>query len=135
MVEYASVEVLSPIKKGEGAFSAHVAYDIVAVDASGMSTTNSRRYSDFVWLFERLCESYPECLIPPLPPKGCHFLSSAHFLHGVLFVFACARLYVLHVSDMRYSGMIGRFEEGFINERMRFLQTFTTRCINVGHKR
>lgn len=29
-----------------------------------------RRYSDFVWLHERLCISFPDIILPVLPPKG-----------------------------------------------------------------
>lgn len=37
-------------------------------DSRVLSVT--RRYSDFVWLHERLCISFPDIILPVLPPKG-----------------------------------------------------------------
>eukprot|EP00941_MAST-03F_sp_MAST-3F-sp1_P004895 g4895.t1 len=57
------IQVLSPIKQGDG-MKAYISYKVTR---DGVSVI--RRYSDFVWLQERLQILYPGYVIPPLPEK------------------------------------------------------------------
>jgi len=64
-----SVIVKNPIKHGEG-YKSFVLYTVkcTAPDSSNMNV--KRRYSDFVWLRERLFTTAPGAFIPPLPAKS-----------------------------------------------------------------
>mmetsp|Transcript_13507 Transcript_13507/g.26046 ORF Transcript_13507/g.26046 Transcript_13507/m.26046 type:complete len:520 (-) Transcript_13507:68-1627(-) len=66
------ITVSDPMKHKEG-MNAYVTYKVTTkIDPDRRDTNHSRvhrRYSDFVWLQERLTEAYPGLIIPPLPEK------------------------------------------------------------------
>lgn len=63
-------KVGSPEKIGDS-MNAYVRYAITSknVEVQGPVIETTRRFSDFVWLHEKLTKSYPECAIPPIPEK------------------------------------------------------------------
>jgi len=67
------VTVSDPEKKGEG-MSQYMSYkvntDYVASNGQPARSSVLRRFSDFVWLYEKLYVSFKGILIPPLPEKG-----------------------------------------------------------------
>jgi len=68
------IKVRSSSKVGEGTMSAHIEYklDVKTSLASYKSSsfTVIRRYSDFVWLRDKLLEQHKGYLVPPLPEKA-----------------------------------------------------------------
>eukprot|EP00501_MAST-03F_sp_TOSAG23-6_P001063 GSMAST32.ASY1.ANO1.1106.1 assembled CDS len=58
-----AIQVSTPMKQGEG-IKAYISYKVTS---NGISII--RRYSDFVWLQERLQANFPGYIIPPLPEK------------------------------------------------------------------
>jgi len=67
------LKVTSPERVGEGVLNSHVKYrlDVKTTlrDYQRPEFNVMRRYSDFVWLREKLLEAYKGYLVPPLPEK------------------------------------------------------------------
>ncbi|KAI6696461.1 hypothetical protein NL676_016580 [Syzygium grande] len=82
---YLSVSVTDPVKLGNGV-QAYISYRVIAKtnlpEYQGPEKIVIRRYSDFVWLHDRLFESYKGIFIPPLPEKSAveKFRFSAEFI-------------------------------------------------------
>uniref|UniRef100_A0A0D6QV86 PX domain-containing protein n=1 Tax=Araucaria cunninghamii TaxID=56994 RepID=A0A0D6QV86_ARACU len=82
---FMSITVTDPVKQGTGV-QTHVTYRIVTkTNMLGYQATDLiviRRYSDFVWLHERLAEKNKGIFIPPLPEKSAveKFRFSAEFI-------------------------------------------------------
>ncbi|KAG8374074.1 hypothetical protein BUALT_Bualt11G0093000 [Buddleja alternifolia] len=70
---YLTVSVSDPAKMGNGV-QAYISYKVVTKtnlpEYEGPEKIVIRRYSDFVWLRERLFEKYKGVFIPPLPEKS-----------------------------------------------------------------
>ncbi|GAB4856366.1 Sorting nexin-1 [Ancistrocladus abbreviatus] len=83
--EFLSVSVTDPVKLGNGV-QAYISYRVISKtnlsDYQGPEKIVIRRYSDFVWLRERLFERYKGIFIPPLPEKSAveKFRFSAEFI-------------------------------------------------------
>jgi PX domain len=45
------------------------------MDVQGPTIETTRRFSDFVWLHEKLTKKHPECAIPPIPEKDFNLMS------------------------------------------------------------
>ncbi|KAK7842861.1 sorting nexin 1 [Quercus suber] len=71
---YLSVSVSDPVKLGNGV-QAYISYRVI-------TKIVIRRYSDFIWLRDRLFEKYKGIFIPPLPEKSAveKFRFSAEFI-------------------------------------------------------
>lgn len=69
------ITVGDPIKVGE-LTNAHVMYTITTKTSSEFltypETTVTRRYSDFLWLYNRLLNNHPGYIIPPPPEKQAY---------------------------------------------------------------
>ncbi|OMP11988.1 hypothetical protein COLO4_03548 [Corchorus olitorius] len=82
---YLSVSVTDPVKLGNGV-QAYISYRVITKtnfpDYQGPEKIVIRRYSDFVWLRDRLFEKYKGIFIPPLPEKSAveKFRFSAEFI-------------------------------------------------------
>ncbi|KAH9617383.1 hypothetical protein KSS87_008313 [Heliosperma pusillum] len=82
---YISVSVTDPVKLGNGVQS-YISYRVITQtnlpDYQGPEKIVIRRYSDFVWLRDRLFERYKGIFIPPLPEKSAveKFRFSAEFI-------------------------------------------------------
>lgn len=82
---FISVSVTDPAKMGNGVQS-YISYKVITktnfADYQGPEKIVIRRYSDFVWLRERLFEKYKGIFIPPLPEKSTveKFRFSAEFI-------------------------------------------------------
>ncbi|RVX11885.1 Sorting nexin 1 [Vitis vinifera] len=91
---FLSVSVTDPVKLGNGV-QAYISYRVITkrLDYSLFWQTNLpeyqgqekiviRRYSDFVWLRDRLFEKYKGIFVPPLPEKSAveKFRFSAEFI-------------------------------------------------------
>uniref|UniRef100_A0A1J3G467 Sorting nexin 1 n=1 Tax=Noccaea caerulescens TaxID=107243 RepID=A0A1J3G467_NOCCA len=82
---YLSVSVTDPVKLGNGVQS-YISYRVVTKtnfpEYQGPEKIVIRRYSDFVWLRDRLSEKYKGIFIPPLPEKSAveKFRFSAEFI-------------------------------------------------------
>ncbi|CAL1394847.1 unnamed protein product [Linum trigynum] len=82
---YLSVSVTDPVKLGNGV-QAYISYRVITKtnlpDYQGPEKIVIRRYSDFVWLHDRLFEKYRGVFIPPLPEKSVveKFRFSAEFI-------------------------------------------------------
>ncbi|CAI0430093.1 unnamed protein product [Linum tenue] len=82
---YLSVSVTDPVKLGNGV-QAYISYRVITKtnlpDYQGPEKIVIRRYSDFVWLHDRLFEKYKGVFIPPLPEKSAveKFRFSAEFI-------------------------------------------------------
>lgn len=82
---YLSVSVTDPVKLGNGV-QAYISYRVIAKtnfpEYLGPEKIVIRRYSDFVWLHDRLFENYKGVFIPPLPEKSAveKFRFSAEFI-------------------------------------------------------
>ncbi|KAI3419543.1 PX domain-containing protein [Psidium guajava] len=82
---YLSVSVTDPVKLGNGV-QAYISYRVVTKtnlpEYQGPEKIVIRRYSDFVWLHDRLFENYKGIFIPPLPEKSAveKFRFSAEFI-------------------------------------------------------
>jgi sorting nexin-4 len=64
------VHVSEPQKHGEGMKDAFVSYLITSRDiAHGINLSVRRRFTDFVWLHNQLCNVYPAAIVCPLPDK------------------------------------------------------------------
>ncbi|KAL3536082.1 hypothetical protein ACH5RR_004543 [Cinchona calisaya] len=70
---FLSVSVTDPAKMGNGV-QAYISYKVITKtnfpDYQGPEKIVIRRYSDFVWLRDRLFEKYKGVFIPPLPEKS-----------------------------------------------------------------
>ncbi|CDP20109.1 unnamed protein product [Coffea canephora] len=70
---FLSVSVIDPAKMGNGV-QAYISYKVITKtnlpDYQGPEKIVIRRYSDFVWLRDRLFEKYKGIFIPPLPEKS-----------------------------------------------------------------
>ncbi|KAF5747789.1 sorting nexin 1-like isoform X1 [Tripterygium wilfordii] len=70
---YLSVSVTDPVKLGNGV-QAYISYRVITktnlLEYQGPEKIVIRRYSDFVWLHDRLFEKYKGIFIPPLPEKS-----------------------------------------------------------------
>ncbi|KAK2655583.1 hypothetical protein Ddye_008635 [Dipteronia dyeriana] len=70
---YLSVSVTDPVKLGNGV-QAYISYRVITKtnlpEYQGPEKIVIRRYSDFVWLRDRLFEKYKGIFIPPLPEKS-----------------------------------------------------------------
>ncbi|KAL9256057.1 Sorting nexin 1-like protein [Drosera capensis] len=70
---FLAVSVTDPVKLGNGV-QAYISYRVTAKtnlpDYLGTEKIVIRRYSDFVWLRDRLFERYKGVFIPPLPEKS-----------------------------------------------------------------
>uniref|UniRef100_A0A2P2KKZ9 Sorting nexin 1 isoform X1 n=1 Tax=Rhizophora mucronata TaxID=61149 RepID=A0A2P2KKZ9_RHIMU len=79
------VSVTDPVKLGNGV-QAYISYRVITKtnfpDYQGPEKIVIRRYSDFVWLRDRLFERYKGIFIPPLPEKSAveKFRFSAEFI-------------------------------------------------------
>ncbi|XP_074285890.1 sorting nexin 1 isoform X1 [Silene latifolia] len=82
---YITVSVTDPVKLGNGVQS-YISYRVITQtnlpDYQGPEKIVIRRYSDFVWLRDRLFERYKGIFIPPLPEKSAveKFRFSAEFI-------------------------------------------------------
>ncbi|GAB2272160.1 Sorting nexin-1 [Dionaea muscipula] len=82
---FLSVSVTDPVKLGNGV-QAYISYRVTAKTNlpyyQGTEKIVIRRYSDFVWLRDRLFEMYKGIFIPPLPEKSAveKFRFSAEFI-------------------------------------------------------
>lgn len=82
---FLSVSVTDPVKLGNGV-QAYISYRVITKtnlpDYQGPEKIVIRRYSDFVWLRDRLFERYKGIFIPPLPEKSAveKFRFSAEFI-------------------------------------------------------
>ncbi|XP_022747230.1 sorting nexin 1-like [Durio zibethinus] len=82
---YLSVSVMDPVKLGNGV-QAYISYRVITKtnfpEYQGPEKIVIRRYSDFVWLRDRLFEKYKGFFIPPLPEKSAveKFRFSAEFI-------------------------------------------------------
>ncbi|KAF5473886.1 hypothetical protein F2P56_005838 [Juglans regia] len=82
---YLSVSVTDPVKLGNGV-QAYISYRVITKtnlpEYQGPEKIVIRRYSDFVWLHDRLFEKYKGIFIPPLPEKSAveKFRFSAEFI-------------------------------------------------------
>ncbi|CAN0879472.1 Sorting nexin 1, partial [Linum grandiflorum] len=82
---YLSVSITDPVKLGNGV-QAYISYRVITKtnlpDYQGPEKIVIRRYSDFVWLHDRLFEKYKGVFIPPLPEKSAveKFRFSAEFI-------------------------------------------------------
>ncbi|KAK6942577.1 Phox homology [Dillenia turbinata] len=82
---FLSVSVTDPVKLGNGV-QAYISYRVITKtnlpDYHGSEKIVIRRYSDFVWLRDRLFEKYKGIFIPPLPEKSAveKFRFSAEFI-------------------------------------------------------
>uniref|UniRef100_A0A1D1Z2J0 Sorting nexin 1 n=1 Tax=Anthurium amnicola TaxID=1678845 RepID=A0A1D1Z2J0_9ARAE len=67
------VSVTDPVKLGNGV-QAYISYRVITktnfTDYQGQEKIVIRRYSDFLWLRDRLSEKYKGIFIPPLPEKS-----------------------------------------------------------------
>lgn len=82
---FLSVTVTDPVKLGNGVQS-YISYRVITKTSlpefQGQEKIVIRRYSDFVWLRDRLAEKYKGIFIPPLPEKSAveKFRFSAEFI-------------------------------------------------------
>lgn len=82
---FLSVSVTDPVKLGNGV-QAYISYRVITrtnlPEYQGPEKIVIRRYSDFVWLRDRLAEKYKGIFIPPLPEKSAveKFRFSAEFI-------------------------------------------------------
>lgn len=82
---YLSVSVSDPVKLGNGV-QAYISYRVITKtnfpEYQGPEKIVIRRYSDFIWLRDRLFEKYKGIFIPPLPEKSAveKFRFSAEFI-------------------------------------------------------
>ncbi|WCJ34270.1 sorting nexin 1 [Euphorbia peplus] len=82
---YLAVSVSDPVKLGNGVQS-YISYRVITKtnfpEYQGSEKIVIRRYSDFVWLRDRLFERYKGVFIPPLPEKSTveKFRFSAEFI-------------------------------------------------------
>ncbi|XWS59457.1 hypothetical protein CRYUN_Cryun08bG0123600 [Craigia yunnanensis] len=82
---YLSVSVTDPVKLGNGV-QAYISYRVITKtnfpEYQGPEKIVIRRYSDFVWLRDRLFEKYKGIFIPPIPEKSAveKFRFSAEFI-------------------------------------------------------
>ncbi|MBA0684332.1 hypothetical protein Goari_025924, partial [Gossypium aridum] len=82
---YLSVSVTDPVKLGNGV-QAYISYRVITKtnfpEYQGPEKIVIRRYSDFIWLRDRLFEKYKGIFIPPLPEKSAveKFRFSAEFI-------------------------------------------------------
>ncbi|XP_059306117.1 sorting nexin 1 isoform X2 [Lycium ferocissimum] len=82
---YLSVSVTDPAKMGNGV-QAYISYKVITKtnlpEYQGHEKIVIRRYSDFIWLHDRLFEKYKGIFIPPLPEKSTveKFRFSAEFI-------------------------------------------------------
>ncbi|KAL0736483.1 hypothetical protein Bca4012_012693 [Brassica carinata] len=70
---YLSASVTDPVKLGNGV-QAYISYRVITKtnlpEYQGPEKIVIRRYSDFVWLRDRLSEKYKGVFVPPLPEKS-----------------------------------------------------------------
>ncbi|WOK96454.1 hypothetical protein Cni_G05161 [Canna indica] len=70
---FLSISVTDPVKLGNGV-QAYISYRVITKtnlpEFQGPEKIVIRRYSDFVWLHDRLAEKYKGIFIPPLPEKS-----------------------------------------------------------------
>lgn len=82
---FLSVSVTDPVKLGNGV-QAYISYRVITKtnfpEYQGPEKIVIRRYSDFVWLRDRLFEKYRGIFIPPVPEKSAveKFRFSAEFI-------------------------------------------------------
>lgn len=82
---FLSVSVTDPVKLGNGV-QAYISYRVITKtnfpEYQGPEKIVIRRYSDFVWLRDRLFEKYKGIFIPPIPEKSAveKFRFSAEFI-------------------------------------------------------
>ncbi|KAK7392637.1 hypothetical protein VNO78_21081 [Psophocarpus tetragonolobus] len=82
---FLSVSVTDPVKLGNGV-QAYISYRVITKtnfpEYQGPEKIVIRRYSDFVWLRDRLFEKYKGIFIPPVPEKSAveKFRFSAEFI-------------------------------------------------------
>ncbi|XP_024527007.1 sorting nexin 1 isoform X1 [Selaginella moellendorffii] len=82
---FLSISVTDPVKLGNNV-QAYISYRVSTKtnmqEYRGLEKIVIRRYSDFVWLHERLTERYKGIIIPPLPEKSAveKFRFSAEFI-------------------------------------------------------
>ncbi|XP_068659992.1 sorting nexin 1-like [Aristolochia californica] len=82
---FLSVTVTDPVKLGNGV-QAYISYRVITKtnlpQYQGPEKIVIRRYNDFVWLRDRICEKYKGIFIPPLPEKSAveKFRFSAEFI-------------------------------------------------------
>ncbi|XP_020593764.1 LOW QUALITY PROTEIN: sorting nexin 1 [Phalaenopsis equestris] len=82
---FLSVSVTDPVKLGNGV-QAYISYRVMTKtnmpEYQGQEKIVIRRYSDFVWLHDRLAEKFKGIFIPPLPEKSAveKFRFSAEFI-------------------------------------------------------
>ncbi|XVF76164.1 hypothetical protein PTKIN_Ptkin13bG0244200 [Pterospermum kingtungense] len=82
---YLSVSVTDPVKLGNGV-QAYISYRVITKtnfpEYQGPEKIVIRRYSDFVWLRDRLFDKYKGIFIPPIPEKSAveKFRFSAEFI-------------------------------------------------------
>ncbi|XP_057423174.1 sorting nexin 1 [Lotus japonicus] len=82
---FLSVSVTDPVKLGNGVQS-YISYRVITKtnfpEYQGPEKIVIRRYSDFIWLRDRLFEKYKGIFIPPLPEKSAveKFRFSAEFI-------------------------------------------------------
>ncbi|KAF2575589.1 hypothetical protein F2Q70_00006565 [Brassica cretica] len=70
---YLSASVTDPVKLGNGV-QAYISYRVITKtnlpEYQGPEKIVIRRYSDFVWLRDRLFDKYKGVFVPPLPEKS-----------------------------------------------------------------
>ncbi|XP_020681784.1 sorting nexin 1 isoform X2 [Dendrobium catenatum] len=82
---FLSVSVTDPVKLGNGV-QAYISYRVMSKtnmpEYQGQEKIVIRRYSDFVWLRDRLADKFKGIFIPPLPEKSAveKFRFSAEFI-------------------------------------------------------
>lgn len=76
------IKVSDPVKQG-GTVGGYITYKLTTnSNMEGMISGESivdRRYSDFVWLFERITKEFPAVLVPALPEKQTFGFSAMGF--------------------------------------------------------
>ncbi|XP_042381376.1 sorting nexin 1-like isoform X1 [Zingiber officinale] len=82
---FLSISVTDPVKLGNGV-QAYISYRVITKtnlpEFQGPEKIVIRRYSDFVWLHDKLADKYKGIFIPPLPEKSAveKFRFSAEFI-------------------------------------------------------
>ena len=66
------ISVSEPVKQGEG-LSGYISYKINTETSwpcfNQREFSVIRRYNDFLWLHQHLCQDFPGLVVPPLPEK------------------------------------------------------------------
>eukprot|EP00898_Chlorokybus_atmophyticus_P003833 jgi/Chlat1/4450/Chrsp29S08887 len=119
------VSVSDPVKQGEGV-QAYVSYRVTTKTNLPQYRWTQfnviRRFSDFVWLHDRLVEKNPGVIIPPVPEKNVvGKLEAAHNLHPMLYLSTDLQLF-LEASEEVWAVETARTEGALKKKPRDFLQ-------------